>query len=94
LPDGLEIPDTASRRQPDGIHGFSEVIEPRDHAWTDPAWRGRPWAEALIYELHIGAFTEEGTFSAAIGKLDHLERLGITAIQICRAVLWKVQLGL
>ncbi|UXN75979.1 malto-oligosyltrehalose trehalohydrolase (plasmid) [Devosia sp. A8/3-2] len=82
LPDGSEIPDPASRHQPEGIHGFSEVIEPRDYARTDPDWRGRPREEAVIYELHIGTFTEEGTFRAAIAKLDHLARSGITAIQI------------
>jgi len=82
LPDGSEIPDPASRHQPEGIHGYSEVIEPRDYAWTDADWKGRPWEEAIIYELHVGTFTEEGTFRAAIAKLDHLARLGITAIQI------------
>jgi len=82
LPDGTEIPDPTSRFQPDDIHGFSEVINPRDFAWTDVEWQGRPWEEAIIYELHIGTFTEEGTFAAAIKKLDHLVHLGITAIQI------------
>ncbi len=82
LPDGSEIPDPSSRHQPDDVHGFSEVIEPGDYAWTDVDWRGRPWEEAIIYELHIGTFTEEGTFRAAMAKLDHLVRLGITAIQI------------
>ncbi|KKB80958.1 1,4-alpha-glucan branching protein [Devosia soli] len=82
LPDGSEIPDPTSRFQPDDIHGYSEVIDPRSFAWTDVEWIGRPWEEAIIYELHIGTFTDEGTFSAAIGKLDHLVKLGVTAIQI------------
>lgn len=82
LPDGSEIPDPASRHQPEGIHGFSEVIDPRDFAWTDLDWMGRPWEQAVIYELHIGTFTEEGTFQSAIAKLDHLVNLGVTAIQI------------
>ncbi|SFV28477.1 maltooligosyltrehalose trehalohydrolase [Devosia crocina] len=82
LPDGQEIPDPASRHQPNGIHDFSEVIDPRSFEWTDRDWKGRPWEETVIYELHIGTFTPEGTFAAAIGKLDYLVDLGITAIQI------------
>ncbi|WP_449396769.1 alpha-amylase family glycosyl hydrolase [Devosia riboflavina] len=82
LPGGDAIPDPTSRYQPDGIHGFSEVIEPKAFDWTDADWTGRPWEEAIIYELHIGTFTEEGTFAAAEAKLDHLAALGITAIQI------------
>ena len=82
LPDGSVIPDPTSRHQPNGIHGYSEVIDPRAHAWTDRDWIGRPWEEAIIYELHIGTFTSEGTFAAATAKLDHLVALGVTAIQI------------
>lgn len=81
-PDGSEIPDPSSRHQPDDVHGFSEVIDPKGYSWTDADWRGRPWEESIIYELHIGTFTEEGTFRAAMAKLDHLVQLGITAIQI------------
>jgi malto-oligosyltrehalose trehalohydrolase len=82
LPDGMRVPDPASRHQPRGVHGPSEVIDPATHEWTDRDWRGRPWEEAVIYELHIGTFTPEGTFRAAIGKLDHLAALGVTAIEI------------
>jgi malto-oligosyltrehalose trehalohydrolase len=82
LPDGLRVPDPASRHQPDDVHGPSEVIDPSTHAWRDAGWRGRRWEEAVLYELHIGAFTPEGTFRAAIDKLDHLVSLGITALQI------------
>jgi len=82
LSDGLEIPDPASRFQPDDVHGPSEVIDPRAHAWQDAAWRGRPWEEAVLYELHVGAFTREGTFRAAIEKLPALVALGVTAIQM------------
>ncbi len=82
LPDGLAVPDPASRFQPAGVHGPSEVIDPAAHAWTDGAWRGRPWEEAMLYELHIGAFTPEGTFGAAIGRLDHLVALGVTAVSL------------
>ena len=82
LPDGLKVPDPASRFQPQDAHGPSEVIDAAAYRWTDLGWRGRPWHEAVLYELHIGAFTEEGTFRAAIGRLDHLARLGVTALEI------------
>jgi malto-oligosyltrehalose trehalohydrolase/4-alpha-glucanotransferase len=82
LPDGLRVPDPASRHQARDVHGPSEVIDPATHAWSDGDWRGRPWEEAVVYELHIGAFTPEGTFRAAIGKLDHLVALGVTALEI------------
>lgn len=82
LPDGLKVPDPASRYQPQDVHGPSEVVDPASWTWEDTAWKGRPWEEAAIYELHIGTFTPEGTFRAAIGKLDHLVRLGITAIEL------------
>jgi maltooligosyltrehalose trehalohydrolase len=80
--DGLRVPDPASRFQPDDVHGPSQVIDPRDYRWTTAGWRGRPWHEAVVYELHIGALTPEGTFRAATERLEHLERLGITAIEI------------
>ena len=82
LPDGMMVPDPASRFQPQNVHGPSEVIDPRAFAWSDAAWKNRPWSEAVLYELHIGAFTEEGTFRAAMGKLDRLVDLGVTAIEI------------
>jgi malto-oligosyltrehalose trehalohydrolase len=82
LPDGLRVPDPASRYQPEDVHGPSEVVDPGAYLWRDAGWRGRPWEEAVVYELHIGAFTPEGTFRAVIGKLDHLVALGVTAIEI------------
>ncbi len=82
LPDGLRVPDPASRFQPDDVHGPSEVIAPASYQWSDRAWRGRAWAEAVIYEIHVGTFTPEGTFLAAIDKLQHLADLGVTAIQL------------
>lgn len=82
LPDGTAIPDPTSRHQPEGINGFSEVIDPRTFVWTDRDWKGRPWEEAIVYELHVGTFTEEGTFAAAASKLDHLADLGVTVVQI------------
>jgi malto-oligosyltrehalose trehalohydrolase len=82
LGDGLRVPDPASRYQPEDVHGLSEVIDPHAYQWQDEAWRGRPWAEAVIYELHVGTFTPQGTFGAALEKLDHLAGLGVTAIEL------------
>jgi maltooligosyltrehalose trehalohydrolase len=81
LPDGLKVPDPASRYQPQDVHGPSEVIDPNGYDWTE-SWSSRPWNEIVLYELHVGAFTREGTFRAAIDKLDHLAGLGVTAIEI------------
>ncbi len=80
--DGQEFPDPASRFNPDGVHAAAQVIDPDDYAWQDGKWRPLPLAELVIYELHIGTFTPEGTFRAAIGKLDHLVDLGVTALEI------------
>lgn len=82
LPDGLRVPDPASRYQPEDVHGPSEVIDPAAHEWKDGSWAGGSWSEAVLYELHVGTFTQEGTFLAAIDKLDHLVRLGVTGIEI------------
>jgi malto-oligosyltrehalose trehalohydrolase len=82
LPDGMRVPDPASRFQPDDARGPSEVIDPAAYAWSDAAWLGRPWHEAVLYELHVGAFTPEGTFRAARERLDHLVTLGVTGIEI------------
>ncbi len=81
LPDGLRVPDPASRFQPDDVHGPSEVIDPTSFSWSDE-FAGRPWSEAVVYEIHVGAFTREGTFAAATGRLDHLAALGVTAVEI------------
>ena len=78
----LEVPDPASRFQPQDVHGPSEVIDPGTFDWQDRAWRGRRWEDAVIYELHVGAFTAAGTFSAARERLDHLADLGITALEL------------
>src|SRR6195952_1042970 len=82
LQDGLQVPDPASRFQPEDVHGPSEVVDPAAYAWKDSDWSGRPWHEAVLYELHLGAFTPQGTFAGAITKLDHLQTLGVTAIEI------------
>ncbi|MDE2049800.1 MAG: malto-oligosyltrehalose trehalohydrolase [Gammaproteobacteria bacterium] len=76
------VPDPASRRNPQGVHGPSEVVDPEAFDWTDGDWSPRPWRESVIYELHVGTFTPEGTFAGAAGKLEHLQRLGVTAIEI------------
>ena len=82
LPDGSDVPDPASRFQPEDVAGPSEVIDPASYAWLESDWPGRPWAEIVLYELHVGTFTPEGTFRAAIERLDHLGTLGVTAIEL------------
>jgi malto-oligosyltrehalose trehalohydrolase len=82
LDDGALVPDPASRRNPQGVHGPSEVVDPEAFEWTDTDWRPRPWRESVIYELHVGTFTPEGTFAGVAGKLGHLQRLGVTAIEL------------
>ena len=81
LPDGMKVPDPASRFQPQDVHGPSEVIDPDAYQWSVD-WKGRPWDEIVLYELHVGAFTPEGTFRAAALKLDHLASLGVTGIEV------------
>ena len=76
------VPDPASRFQPRGVAGESEVVEPGDFDWQDRQWRGRSWKEAVIYELHVGTFTPEGTYRGAEQKLDYLAALGVTAIEL------------
>ena len=81
LGDGTVVPDPASRFQPDDVHGWSEILPPSQYPWAVP-WSGRRWEELVICELHVGTFTPQGTFRAAIDKLDHLAGTGITAIEI------------
>jgi malto-oligosyltrehalose trehalohydrolase len=78
----LVVPDPASRFQPDDVHGPSEVIDPTAFRWTCVGWRGRTWEETIIYELHVGTFTPEGTIRAMIDKLPYLVDLGVTAIEL------------
>jgi malto-oligosyltrehalose trehalohydrolase len=80
--EGEPVPDPASRFQPRDVNGPSAIVDPRAFEWPDGAWRGRPWHEAVLYELHIGTFTPEGTFAAAEARLDHLVRLGVTALEV------------
>ncbi|HVL90891.1 MAG TPA: malto-oligosyltrehalose trehalohydrolase [Actinomycetota bacterium] len=82
LDDGEPRPDPASRSQPDGVHGDSEVVDPSAFAWTDDGWRGLPLKDYVISETHIGTFTPEGTFRAAADRLKELTDLGVTAIEI------------
>jgi malto-oligosyltrehalose trehalohydrolase len=76
----LLVPDPASRFQPRDVDGPSQVIDPR-FKW-DAGWKGRPWEEAVIYELHVGTFTPEGTYAGIEKKLGHLKSVGVTAIEL------------
>jgi malto-oligosyltrehalose trehalohydrolase len=78
----LLVPDPISRFQPRDVDGPSEVIDPQAFKWSDHAWTGRPWNEAVIYELHVGTFTPQGTYKAIKAKLPELVDLGITAIEL------------
>lgn len=77
-----ERPDPASRYQPQGIYGPSQVVDPHVFAWSDRCWLGLAQQELILYELHVGTFTPEGTFDAIIPHLDRLLELGITAIEL------------
>ena len=76
------FPDPASRSQPEGVHGPSEVIDPTTFAWTDVEWKGVDLDRLVIYELHVGTFTEAGTFAAATARLPQLAELGVTAVEL------------
>ncbi|HET8539044.1 MAG TPA: malto-oligosyltrehalose trehalohydrolase [Anaeromyxobacter sp.] len=79
---GPERPDPASARQPEGVHGPSEVFDAGRHAWTDAGWRGLPLEELVLYELHVGTFTAEGTLDAAAARLPDLVALGVTCVEL------------
>ncbi len=76
------FPDPASRCQPEGVHGPSQIVDPGSFSWTDPSWKGIPRDDLVIYELHVGTFSPEGTFAGAAARLPDLARLGITAIEL------------
>ena len=78
---GTDRPDPASRLQPEGVHGPSEVVG-RAFEWHDDAWRGIAIEDLVMYELHVGTFTDEGTFDAIVPRLDELRELGVTAIEL------------
>jgi maltooligosyltrehalose trehalohydrolase len=79
---GQEVPDPASRYQPEDVHGPSRVVDPAAFVWGDEHWKGRPWEETALYELHAGSFSPEGTFAGVRERLDHLVDLGVTAIEL------------
>jgi maltooligosyltrehalose trehalohydrolase len=76
------LADPRSRRQPDGVHGWSRTFDPDEYVWSDQKWTGRQLAGGIIYELHIGTFTPEGTLTAAIDRLDHLVELGVDFVEL------------
>ena len=83
MPEGKkDIPDPASQFQPQGVHGPSEVIDHSTYQWYDTNWKGLPFSELILYEIHTGTFTEKGTFEAIIHKLDYLVTTGINAIEL------------
>ena len=77
-----EVPDPASRCNPHGVHGPSEVIDPTAYGWEDSDWRAPPWHAAVVYELHVGTFSAGGTYASVAGRLGHLKRLGVSAIEL------------
>ena len=76
------LPDPRSRRQPDGGHELSATFDAQEYEWHDTAWTGRPLPGGLIYEMHVGTFTPDGTFEAAIDKLDHLVSIGVGFVEL------------
>jgi maltooligosyltrehalose trehalohydrolase len=82
IDDEIDVPDPASAFQPEDVLGPSEVIDQDAFAWRAPEWRGRPWAEAVFVETHVGTFTEGGTYRAMIERLDHLVKTGFTALEL------------
>jgi maltooligosyltrehalose trehalohydrolase len=82
LSGGGAYPDPASRFQPDGVHGPSMIVSPWTFEWTDGRWTGVPLADLVIYELHLGTFSQSGTFAGAMARLPALRDLGVTAIEL------------
>ncbi|WP_373533280.1 malto-oligosyltrehalose trehalohydrolase [Vampirovibrio sp.] len=80
--DTLNVPDPASRYQPEDVHGPSEVVDLKQLSQKDIHWKGRPWEEVVLYELHVGTFTPEGTYQGVKNKLNYLLELGVTAIEL------------
>jgi maltooligosyltrehalose trehalohydrolase len=79
LQDGTKVPDPASRFQPQDMHGPSQLVDPHGYRWQNPRWRGRPWNETVLYELHAGCF---GGFRGVAQELPRLKELGITAVEL------------
>jgi len=82
LSDGKVVADPASRQQDSDVSGLSIVTDSNAYVWQNPNWMGRPWHETVVYEIHVGTFTPEGTFRAAAAKLERLALLGITAVEL------------
>jgi maltooligosyltrehalose trehalohydrolase len=81
MQDGRERADPPSRLQPQGVHGSSQVADPA-FSWEDGAWHGLSVSKYIIYEIHTGTFTPEGTFDAVLPHLDYLSELGVTALEL------------
>ena len=79
---GTVLPDPRSRRQPNGVHGWSRTFDADQFSWSDQKWTGKQLAGCIIYEMHVGTFTTEGTLTAAIDRLDHLVKLGIDFVEL------------
>jgi maltooligosyltrehalose trehalohydrolase len=82
IDDDIDVPDPASAFQPEDVSGPSEVIDHSAFNWRATDWRGRPWAETVLIETHVGTFTQEGSYRAMIDRLDHLVQAGITALEL------------
>jgi maltooligosyltrehalose trehalohydrolase len=82
IDDELEVHDPAARFAPDGLGGASEVVDPHAYEWRDSAWSGQPWHRAVVYELHVGTFTPEGSYAAIVPRLSQLADLGINTIEL------------
>ena len=82
LDGGEPRPDPASRFQPDGVHGWSAIVDPREFAWTDAGWRGLDPRDAVIYEVHVGTFAGGGRFADVTSRLEYLRDLGVTAVEL------------
>ncbi|GAC1418835.1 MAG: malto-oligosyltrehalose trehalohydrolase [Acidobacteriaceae bacterium] len=80
--DPKPYPDPRSAWQPNGVHGLSRVYDHRAYQWKDENWQAAPLGSAIMYEMHVGTFTAQGTFDAAISRLDYLHELGITHIEL------------
>ena len=89
----LAVPDPASRFNPQGVHGASVIVDPCTFEWHDDAWNGRPWKDAVLYELHVGTFTREGTYAALTARLPELAKLGITALELLPLAAFPGQRG-
>ena len=82
IDDTTTVPDPASRFNPEDVYAPNAVVNPLEFDWPDENWRGRPWHEAVIYELHVGTFSAAGTFAGVIERLDYLADLGVTALEL------------